>query len=133
MIEMGAVNRQQRRRQERDQIRAWKEQGVYNQVLALQRNGITQKDLDKAYNDGYREGYMYSAEGFMKKMYAAMAKELLEAGNGTDDVISFLHGVDHRFAVMFDADEEIEDVYRQIGVRFNVDRNEINRIEECRR
>lgn len=127
---MGTLNRQQRRRQEREQIRQWKEQGRYNQVLSLQRNGITEKDLDKAYKDGYDEGYMYSAEGFMKKMYAAIAKELIDAGNPTDDIITFLHGVDHRFAVMFDADEEIDDVFRAIGIHFNIDHTAINRIEE---
>lgn len=126
---MGAVNRQQRRKQERDQIRAWKDQGRYGQVLSLQRNGITQKDLDAAYNDGYKEGYLFSAEGFMKRMYAAIAMELIEAGNPKDDVISFMHGVDHRFSVIFDADEEIDKVYDNIGVRFVIDRNAIERIE----
>lgn len=126
---MGAVNRQQRRKQERDQIRAWKDQGRYGQVLSLQRNGITQKDLDDAYNDGYKEGYLFSAEAFMKRMYAAIAMELIEAGNPKDDVISFMHGVDHRFSVIFDADEEIDKVYDNIGVRFVIDRNAIERIE----
>ena len=126
---MGAVNKQQRRKQERDQIRAWKDQGRYGQVLSLQRNGITQKDLDAAYNDGYKEGYLFSAEAFMKRMYAAIAMELIEAGNPKDDVISFMHGVDHRFSVIFDADEEIDKVYDNIGVRFVIDRNAIERIE----
>lgn len=126
---MGAVNRQQRRKQERDQIRAWKDQGRYGQVLSLQRNGITQKDLDAAYNDGYKEGYLFSAEAFMKRMYAAIAMELIEAGNPKDDVISFMHGVDHRFSVIFDADEEVDKVYDNIGVRFIIDRNAIERIE----
>lgn len=126
---MGAVNRQQRRKQERDQIREWKDQGRYGQVLSLQRNGITQKDLDAAYNDGYKEGYLFSAEAFMKRMYAAIAMELIEAGNPKDDVISFMHGVDHRFSVIFDADEEIDKVYDNIGVRFVIDRNAIERIE----
>jgi len=124
------ANRQQRRRQEREQIRTWKEQGRYKQVLSLQRNGITEKDLDKAYKDGYEEGYMYASEGFLKRMYAAIAKELIEAGNPADDVVSFVKGVDQRFAVMFDADDEINDVYQQIGVQFNVDRRELIRIEE---
>ena len=62
-------------------------------------------------------------------MYAAIAKELLAAGNDRDEVVSFVKGVDHRFAVMFDAEEEIDDVYNEIGVRFNVDRNDIERIE----
>ena len=126
---MGAVNRQQRRKQEREQIRAWKDQGRYGQVLSLQRNGITQKDLDAAYNDGYRNGYFFSAEAFMKRMYAAMAMELIEAGNPKDDVISFVKGVDHRFSVIFDEDEEIDKVYDSIGIRFIIDRNAIDRVE----
>lgn len=126
---MGSMNRAQRRKQERETIRNWKDQGRYGHVLSLQRNWITQADLDKAYNDGYTEGYMYASECFMKKMYAAIAKELIEARNPTDDVVNFVRSVDHRFAVMFDAEDEIEDVYQQIGVRFNIDRNAINRIE----
>lgn len=126
---MGAVNRQQRRKQERDQIRAWKDQGRYGQVLSLQRNGITEKDLDQSYNDGYKEGYLFASECFMKRMYAAIAQELIEAGNPKDDVITFLHGVDHRFSVIFDADDEIDRIYDAIGVKFIIDRNAINRVE----
>ena len=44
---MGA-NRALRRQQEREQVREWKRQGRYEQVRSLQRNGITQKDLDDA-------------------------------------------------------------------------------------
>jgi hypothetical protein len=125
---MGA-NRALRRKQERETIRGWKEKNRYDQVLALQRNGIRQSDLDKAYNDGYEKGYLYASEAFLRKMYAAIAKELIEAKNSNEDVFSFIRGVDHRFAVMFDADEEIEEVYRQTGIHLNVDKNEIERIE----
>ena len=68
----------------------------------------------------------------MRKMYAAIAKELLAAGNDREEVVSFVKGVDHRFAVMYDAEEEIDDVYDEIGVRFNVDRNAIERLEVTR-
>ena len=44
-------------------------------------------------------------------------------------MVSFISGVDHRFAVMYDADDEIDDVYREIGVRFVIDKNAIERIE----
>ena len=115
---------------EREQMRQWKRTGDYDRMIQIQKNGITAKDLDKAYKKGYDEGYMYAAEGFMKKMYAAIAKELTVAGNPPDDVVGFVKGVDHRFAVMFDADEEIDEVYDLLGVRFNIDRNDINRIEE---
>jgi hypothetical protein len=123
------MNRAQRRKQERDQLREWRTSGKAKQIMTLQKNGITEADLNNAYKDGYKEGYMYAAEGFMKKMYAAVAKELIENGSDKDAVVEFVKNVDHRFAVMFDADEEIADVYNMIGINFNIDRNAIRRVE----
>ena len=129
---MGTMNRQFRRQQAREKMREWVRDGTAERVRKLSVNGITADDLDKARKDGYEEGYLYASECFLKKIYAAIAKELLTAGNARDDVVSFVQGVDHRFAVMFDADEEIDDVYNEIGVRFNVDRNAIERVEVTR-
>jgi hypothetical protein len=126
---MGA-NRSQRRRQEREQIREWNRLGNKERVLSLERNGITQKDLDKSYKDGYNSGYMDASEKFFRNIYAACAGELIDAGNNRDDVISFLRGVDHRFSVMYDDEEEIRKVYDAIGVRINVDKNDIERFRE---
>ena len=92
-------------------------------------NGIKEKDLDTAYKNGYEEGYGFAAAAFFKQMYAAIAKELHENGNDTDEIITFLQNVDHRFAIMFDADEEVDEVFNLIGVRMNVQKDEINRIE----
>lgn len=124
------LNRQMRRQQERQAMRNWRKSSDHDRISALQRNGITVQELDKSYEDGYREGYGYASEAFMKLMYAAIAQELDEAGNDRDEIVSFLHGVDHRFAVMYDADDEIQDVYDRIGIRLNIDRNAIDRIEE---
>ena len=65
----------------------------------------------------------------MKKMYAAMAKVLTEAGNTKEDVYSFIHDVDQKFAVMFDADEEIESVLNEIGIKINLNFDECSTIE----
>ena len=124
------MNRAMRRKQRRDKMQEWVRDGTAERVRKLSVNGLTDKDLDEAYKNGYEKGYMFASTAFMKKMYAAIAKELISAGNPADDVISFLHNVDHRFAVMFDADEEIDFVFEQIGVRFVVDRNALNRVEE---
>ena len=133
VVKMGA-NRAQRRQQERDQMREWKQKGTYDRMMSIRKNGITEKDLQHMYQDGYKEGYMYSAEKFFRKMYAAMAKELIEAGNTKDDVIDYKEPhqkeVDRRFAVMFDAEDEIDSVYDLIGVRFDVSRNALERVEE---
>lgn len=124
-----SVNRQFRRQEQRQKMREWVRDGTAERVRKLSVNGITAKDLDETYKKGYEDGYMKASSAFLKKMYAAMAKELIEAGNPKEDVYSFIHGVDHRFAVMFDADEEVEDVFNQIGVRMNLEPYAINTIE----
>ena len=125
---MGA-NRQMRRRMQREQMHEWVRTGKAEKVHKLQQNGITQDDLDKYYNDGYREGYDYASTAFFRCMYAAIAKELHEAGNGTDEIYAFLHNVDQRFAVMFDADEEIEQVLDDVGIRIRIQSDGISTIE----
>ena len=127
---MGA-NRALRRQQEKARMKEWVRTGQAEKVKRLAINGITQKDLDEAFNDGYKKGYDFAGTAFFRQMYAAIAKELHEAGNDTEEILSFLHGVDHRFAVMFDADEEINEVFDLIGVRINVyNNNSIDRISE---
>ena len=126
------VNRQFRRQEQRQKMREWVRDGTAERVRKLSANGITPDDYEKVRKDSYQEGFMYASELFLKTMYAAIAKELIQAGNDREEVVSFVKGVDHRFATMYDADEEINDVYNEIGVRFNVDRNAIERIEVTR-
>ena len=126
------VNRQFRRQEQRQKMREWVRDGTAERVRKLSSNGITPDDYEKVRKDSYQEGFMYASELFLKTMYAAIAKELIQAGNDREEVVSFVKGVDHRFATMYDADEEINDVYNEIGVRFNVDRNAIERIEVTR-
>ena len=103
-------------------------------MLSLQRNGITEKDLDSAYKQGFDTGYLKAAEDLLRKVYAAVAQELIDAGNPQEDIVNFLVGTDRRFAVMFDADEEIENIYNQIGVYFNVNsKDALNRVQEVER
>ena len=126
------VNRQFRRQEQRQKMRELVRDGKAERVRKLSVNGITPADYEQVRKDGYEEGFLYASECFLKTMYAAIAKELIQAGNDREEVVSFVKGVDHRFATMYDADEEINDVYDEIGVRFNVDRNAIERIEVTR-
>lgn len=129
---MMGLNRQMRRQQRREKMQEWVRDGTAERVRKLSVNGITKEDLDLSYKNGYEEGYLFASEQFLRKMYAAIAKELMEAGNEREEVVSFVKDVDHRFAVMFDAEEELDEVYDLLGVRFNVDRNAIERIEVTR-
>lgn len=113
-------------------MQEWVRDGTAERVRKMSQGGITPAELEEYHKKGYEEGYLFASEAFLRKMYAAIAKELLSAGNDREEVVSFVKGVDHRFAVMYDAEEEIDDVYDEIGVRFNVDRNAIERLEVTR-
>ena len=126
---MSAVNRQFRRQQTREKMREWVRDGTAEKVRKLSVNGITVKDMEDAHKKGYEEGYLYASTAFMKKMYAAIAKELITAGNPREDIYQFIHNVDQRFSVMFDADDEIEDVFNEIGVRMTLQTDGISTIE----
>ena len=126
---MSAINRQFRRQQTREKMREWVRDGTAEKVRKLSVNGITVKDMEDAHKRGYEEGYLYASTAFMKKMYAAIAKELIAAGNPREDIYQFIHNVDQRFAVMFDADDEIEDVFNEIGVRMTLQTDGISTIE----
>lgn len=123
------LNRQMRRQQTRQKMREWVRDGTAEKVRKLSTNGITPQDMEEAHKKGYEEGYLYASTAFMKKMYAAIAKELIEAGNAKEEIYMFIHNVDQRFAVMFDADDEIDDVFNQIGVRMNLQPDGISTIE----
>ena len=123
------MNRAMRRKQRRDKMQEWVRDGTAERVRKLSVNGLTDKDIDEAYKNGYEKGYMFASTAFMKKMYAAIAKELVRAGNSTDEIYSFIHDVDQRFAVMFDADEEVEDVFNEIGIKMCLEPDGINTIE----
>ena len=110
-------------------MQEWVRDGTAERVRKMSVNGITPADLEEYHKKGYEEGYLYASSAFLKKMYAAMAKELIEAGNSREEIYSFIHNVDHRFAVMFDADEEVDDVFNEIGVRMNLEPGAINTIE----
>ena len=124
-----SVNRQFRRKQTRQKMQEWVRDGTAEKVRKLSVNGITVKDMEDAHKRGYEEGYLYASTAFMKKIYAAIAKELIDAGNEKEEIYMFIHNVDQRFAVMFDADEEIDDVFNQIGVRMNLQPDGISTIE----
>lgn len=124
---MGA-NRQQRRQQEREQVRKWRKQGEMNQVLMLTRNGITQKDLQDSFDKGWKNGYEAGANRALKVLYSACVFELLEAGNSKDEAISFLKSIDNRMQLSIDADEDIEQVLKLTGVQLELRGETLERV-----
>lgn len=115
---------------ERETLHEWIKTGTKDRMMSLQRNGITEKDLNRSYKEGYDSGYMYATKNILKKMFAALAQEMIDAGNSKEEVLSCVKNVDHRFSLMYDADDEIDDVFNRLGVRFIIDPKSLDRFEE---
>ena len=124
-----SLNRQMRRRETREKMREWVRDGTAERVRKLSQGGITVADYEAAHRKGYEEGYLYASSAFLKKVYAAIAKEMIDSGNSRDDIYYFIRAVDQRFTVMFDADDEVNDVLDEIGVRINLQPDGISTIE----
>jgi len=84
----------------------------------IQRNGITIEDLDKAAQDGYRDGNKIGAESTMKICYAAAAMVLHEKlGYGKKRCMDFLNAMDEKVIYSLDSQEAIQQVYDDIGLQ----------------
>ena len=125
---MGA-NRAMRRKQVREQMKEWVRTGQSEQAQRLIRNGITQKDLDKAYQEGHEAGYKSGTDKTLRTVYAGVVLELLDNGNTKDEAISFLRNLDNRLIVSIDAGEDIEEVFDKTGVRLML-KEDVERVRE---
>ena len=125
---MGA-NRAMRRKQVREQMKEWVRTGQSEQAQRLIRNGITQKDLDKAYQEGHEAGYKVGTDKTLRTVYAGVVLELLDNGNTKDEAISFLRNLDNRLIVSIDAGEDIEEVFDKTGVRLML-KEDVERVRE---
>jgi hypothetical protein len=59
---------------QKQKMKEWVRDGTAERVRKLSQNGITQEDLNEYHKKGYEEGYLYASEAFLKKIYAAIAR-----------------------------------------------------------
>ena len=125
---MGA-NRAMRRKQIREQMHDWVRKGEIEQARIMTQNGITQKDLDKAYLDGHEAGYKAGTDRTLRTVYAGVVLQLLDDGNSKDDAIGFLKDLDNRLITSISAQEDIEEVFDRTGIRLML-KEDFDRIKE---
>ena len=126
------LNRQMRRKQEREQMRDWMRCGEKQRMLQLAQNGITSEYADSEYRRGIHDGFKQGADRTLKVVYAAVVLEMLDAGNSREEALSFLKAVDNRALISIDEQEDIEEVYEKTGVRLML-KDDVNRVREVRR
>lgn len=124
-----SINRAMRRQQVRNQMHEWVRTGRQEQVQRLVRNGITQKDLDEAFDKGHEAGYKQGTDKTLRTVYAGVVLELLDNGNTEDEAIGFLKALDNRLIASIDAGEDIEEVFERTGVRLML-KEDFERVRE---
>lgn len=125
---MGA-NRAMRRKQVREQMHEWVLMGKTEQVRRLTQNGISQKDLDEAFEKGAEEGFKQGTDKTLKTVYAGVILEMLDNGNSQEEAIGFLRALDNRLITSIDAGEDIEEVFERTGVRLML-KDDFERVRE---
>ena len=87
---------------------------------ALLKNGITPKDLEDAYREGFEEAWAQSTPGVLKTCYAAIVLALrAELGYGRKRCQRILGAVDDIICNTLTSQEAIDKVYEEIGLILN--------------
>ena len=126
------LNRQMRRKQERQTMREWVRSPDRVRMTQLAKNGITTEYADGEYRRGHKDGFEAGSSKTLKVVYAACVLELLDAGNSREEALSFLKAVDNRVLVSIDEQEDITEVFDRTGVWLEL-KNDVNRVQEVLR
>lgn len=91
-----------------------------NTMSRLQRNGITVDDLDRAGQEGFRDGAKVGAENTFKNIYAAIALVMKEKhGFGKKRIKELLNAIDEKVMYALDSKEMVQQVWEEIGLQMS--------------
>lgn len=122
-----SFQRQMERRNKRVQVEQFRQLSKDEKYMSLIRNGITQKEVDEAYHDGMKEGYLTGSENTIMTIYAAVAKVLTEDGNTKDEVLGFLKAVDTIVVTSISGKEDIQALLDEYGIEL-IFKDELERV-----
>lgn len=112
-------NRADRRAKKKQQPK-WQRMTQDQRINAMCKNGITPKDVDDAYNKGYKEGVNRASDTCLKDAYAAFLLAAHEVfGFGRDRCRRLLYAADEKVCTSLASDEAVEEVFREVGVTIN--------------
>lgn len=97
--------------------------------LKFFRNGITEKDVQKAYEDGIRQGRKFAEDFAFHSIYAAFLITMIDHhGMGMDEAVDLLREMDHQVVLCAEDQELADEAYEKTGVELNWN-DAIERIE----
>ena len=113
-------NRADRRKKKKQQPKWQKRLTSDQRINAMCKNGITPKDVDDAYNKGFKAGVDHASDFCLKDADAAFQLAAHEVfGFGRDRCRRLLYAADEKVATSLASDEAVEEVFKQLGVTIN--------------
>lgn len=108
------------RRKNKKQLPKWQKLPLDQRINAMCRNGITPRDVDDAYQKGYKAGVDRVSDFCLKDAYAAFIMAAHEQfGFGKERCRRLLYAADEKVATSLASDEAVEEVFKKIGVTIN--------------
>lgn len=108
------------RRKNKKQLPKWQKMPIDLRINNMCKNGITPRDVDEAYQKGYKEGVDRATDFCLKDAYAAFLLAAHEVfGFGRDRCRRLLYAADEKVATSLSSNEAVEEVFKSIGVSIN--------------
>lgn len=108
------------RRKNKKQMPKWQKLPMNQRINAMCKNGITPRDVDDAYQKGYKAGVDRASDFCLKDAYAAFIMAAHEQfGFGKERCRRLLYAADEKVATSLASDEAVEEVFKKIGVTIN--------------
>lgn len=108
------------RRKNKKQLPKWQKLPLDQRINAMCKNGITPRDVDDAYQKGYKAGVDRASDFCLKDAYAAFIMAAHEQfGFGKERCRRLLYAADEKVATSLASDEAVEEVFKKIGVTIN--------------
>lgn len=113
-------NRAQRRAAKKIKRPAYHGMTEEQKLEALFKNGITNEDITKAFEEGYNSGFAHASPSVIKTAYAAVALAAhRQLKFGRERIKKLLREVDDIIVETLTSDEAIEQVWDEAGLHLD--------------
>jgi len=88
--------------------------------LKFFRNGITEKDVQKAYEQGAKEGRRFAEDFAFHTIYAAFLITMIDQhGMDADEAVDLLLEIDHQVVLCVEDTDLVDEAYKKTGIELD--------------
>lgn len=88
--------------------------------LKFFRNGITEKDVQKAYEQGAKEGRRFAEDFAFHTIYAAFLITMIDQHRmDADEAVDLLLEIDHQVVLCVEDTDLVEEAYKKTGIELD--------------